>query len=106
MLIFNGEFSHVDYSIVNQNFMNLSTNMVSTVTLLKVGDRKLMFTGDSGIESFTDQGLLNRNIQNLEFLDLSHHGSSYNSSKELLEHFNPEVVFVSAKNDKNRPSKI
>jgi len=82
-----------------------ATNMVSIVTLLKFGDRKLLFTGDSGIESFTDQGLLEKNIKDLEFLDLSHHGSRKNTSKELLEHFNPEVVFVSAKSDKNRPSK-
>ncbi|WP_157111679.1 ComEC/Rec2 family competence protein [Nonlabens spongiae] len=82
-----------------------ATNMVSIVTLLKIDDRKLLFTGDSGIESFTDQGLLDKNIKDLEFLDLSHHGSKYNTSKELLEYFNPETVFVSAKNGKNRPSK-
>lgn len=82
-----------------------ATNMVSIVTLLKIEDRKILFTGDSGIESFTDQNLLDSDIKDLEFLDLSHHGSKNNTSKELLEHFNPEVVFVSAKSGKNRPAK-
>ncbi|MEM6813085.1 MAG: MBL fold metallo-hydrolase [Bacteroidota bacterium] len=82
-----------------------ATNMVSIVTSLKVGDRKILFTGDSGIESFTEQNILDDQIKDIEFLDLSHHGSKNNTSKELLEHFNPEVVFVSAKNGKNRPDK-
>lgn len=82
-----------------------ATNMVSIVTLLKTEGKKLLFTGDAGIETFETQGLLQDDLRNIDWLDLSHHGSKNNTSESMLEHFNPQTVFVSASNSSNRPSK-
>lgn len=80
------------------------TNMVSIVTLLKVNDLKLLFTGDSGIESYQKQSLLDTDLKDLDWLQLPHHGSKYNTSSIMLEHFNPRIVFVSGEGIENRPS--
>lgn len=81
-----------------------ATNLVSIVTLLQVGEKKFLFTGDAGIESFEDEGLLDEKVRNLFWLDVPHHGSKNNTSKKMLEHFNPEIAFVSGNGGKNRPS--
>lgn len=83
-----------------------TTNMLSIVTLLNTGDRKYLFTGDAGIETFTEQNLLEGELlQNLNWLDLPHHGSKNNTSKEMLDHFNPTCVFVSGDGSSKRPDK-
>lgn len=79
------------------------TNMVSIVTLLKFGGKKYLFTGDAGIETFESQKILDDDLKDLHWLDLPHHGSKNNTSKTMLDHFNPEVVFVSGKGIDNRP---
>ncbi|WP_452225604.1 ComEC/Rec2 family competence protein [Lacinutrix chionoecetis] len=82
-----------------------ATNMVSIVTLLKTENKKLLFTGDAGIETFEKQNLLNGDLRSIDWLDLPHHGSKNNTSLSMLEHFDPQTVFVSAKYSSNRPSK-
>lgn len=82
------------------------TNMVSIVTLLTTHSKKLLFTADSGIESYQQQELLNAELNNLDWLQLPHHGSKNNTSKIMLDHFNPEQVFVSGKNIENRPDSV
>lgn len=83
-----------------------ATNMVSIVTLLKIENQKLVFTGDAGIETFETQNLLQSDdLKNIDWLDLPHHGSKNNTSLSMLKHFNPQTVFVSAKFSSNRPSK-
>ena len=81
------------------------TNMVSIVTLLTINDKKFLFTGDAGIESFESQGILDEKVKDLFWLDVPHHGSKNNTSKRMLEHFNPEKVFVSGEGIDNRPHK-
>ena len=82
-----------------------ATNMVSIVTLLEANGRKYLFTGDSGIESFTEHiSNWEIDLKNLYFLDLAHHGSKNNTSRKQIDIFNPEIVFVSGDNGPNRPS--
>ncbi|MFB9864307.1 MBL fold metallo-hydrolase [Rufibacter immobilis] len=81
-----------------------ATNMVSIVTLLKVDNKKYLFTADAGIETFESQHLLeNEELKDLEWLELPHHGSKNNTSKRMLSHFDPKIVFVSADGGENRP---
>lgn len=80
------------------------TNLVSIVTLLSANDLRLLFTADAGIESFQDQGLLNHELKDLDWLQLPHHGSKNNTSLIMLDHFNPKIVYVSGINRENRPS--
>lgn len=82
-----------------------ATNMVSIVTLLEADGKKYLFTGDSGIESFTpNTSNWEHDLKDLFFLDIAHHGSKNNTSKRQLEVFNPKIAFVSGNNGPNRPS--
>lgn len=81
-----------------------STNMMSIVLLITAENGKYLFTGDCGIEMF-EQHIRNwdARLNKLKFLDLPHHGSRWNTSKKMLDVFDPEFVFVSATNAPNRP---
>jgi len=82
-----------------------ATNMVSIVTMLEADGKKYLFTGDAGIESFTEHtGNWESDLKDLYFLDVPHHGSRNNLSQRQAEVFNPEIAFVSGKNGSNRPS--
>jgi beta-lactamase superfamily II metal-dependent hydrolase len=82
-----------------------ATNMVSIVTLLEAEGKKYLFTGDSGIESFTpNTPNWENDLKDLYFLDIAHHGSKNNTSKKQLDIFNPKIAFVSGNNGPNRPS--
>ena len=82
-----------------------ATNMVSIVTLLKLGDRKFLFTGDSGIESYEpNTPHWKSTLKDLFFLIVPHHGSKNNTSQEMVNVFNPIHAFVSGKASVNRPS--
>ncbi|WP_439488510.1 ComEC/Rec2 family competence protein [Algoriphagus sp.] len=80
-----------------------ATNMVSIVTLLNANGKKFLFTGDTGIESFESNNLLDNKVENLDWLQLPHHGSKNNTSKNMLDHFKPDHVFVSGNGGPNRP---
>lgn len=99
-------FSPCDQLETSSTANNVSAaNMVSIVTLLKAGDKKYLFTGDAGIESFTIHTPgWEQDLKDLFFLDLPHHGSKNNTSKKMLDVFNPKTAFVSAKNTSGKPS--
>lgn len=80
-----------------------ATNMVSIVTLLEANNKKYLFTGDAGIETFETQEILDDDLKNIDWLDLPHHGSKNNTSRKMLNHFNPKMVFVSGNGKANRP---
>lgn len=83
-----------------------AANMISIVTQLKLGTKKFLFTGDSGIESFEKYTAnWKKDLKNLYFLVVPHHGSRNNTSKMMLKTFNPIHCFVSGKGGENRPSK-
>lgn len=81
-----------------------ATNMVSIVTLLNANGKKFLFTGDAGIESFESNDLLDNKVENLDWMQLPHHGSKNNTSKTMINHFKPDIVFVSGNGGPNRPS--
>jgi hypothetical protein len=82
-----------------------ATNMVSIVTLLEFDNKRFLFTGDSGIESYEPNSPnWKEKLKNLLFLIIPHHGSKNNSSYEMLSVFNPIHAFVSGKSSENRPS--
>ncbi|GEM_PF-2088572 len=86
-----------------------ATNMISIVLLLTDSDskRKYLFTGDAGIETFEDNVEdWKTKLSGLYWLDLPHHGSKNNTSRNMLDVFDPSIVFVSASGKANRPSKF
>lgn len=89
---------------INENIT--ATNKVSIVTLLSVNNKKYLFTGDAGIETFEETPGWEKKLNDLFFLDLPHHGSKNNTSEKMINVFNPEIVFVSASNNCNRPCRL
>ncbi|MGV7107123.1 ComEC/Rec2 family competence protein [Flavobacterium sp. U410] len=82
-----------------------ATNMVSIVTLLEFENKRFLFTGDSGIESYeSNTPNWEENLKDLFFLVVPHHGSKNNTSSKMLSIFNPVHAFVSGKSSVNRPS--
>jgi len=81
------------------------TNMLSIVILLTIDNKKYLFTGDAGIETF-EKYIPNweTRLSELYWLDLPHHGSKNNTSKNMINVFKPKTAFVSASNKDNRPS--
>lgn len=82
-----------------------ATNMISIVILLSANDKKYLFTGDAGIETFEYYiPKWKERLSKLDWLDLPHHGSKNNTSKNMIDVFSPKIVFISASGKDNRPS--
>ena len=78
-------------------------NNSSTIIFLTILGRKLMFTGDAGVEALTHamdygqrRGL---DFSNLELFDVPHHGSEHNIDPHVLARFRSRVAVVSAAPD-------
>ena len=81
------------------------TNEKSVVLRMVYGNFSAMFTGDLDLGSelaLAEKGVLVKT----DVLKVSHHGSKYGSSKELLERVMPEwsIISVGAKNNYGHPS--
>ncbi len=72
------------------------TNNASVVGRLQVGNRTMLFTGDSpsSIEHFLVQAYHEQLVSDV--LKLGHHGSKYSSSTEYLKAVSPTLGLVSA----------
>lgn len=75
-------------------------NETSLVAHVTYGDFSALFTGDSSAD-VTDSY-----PKNIDILKVAHHGSNTSTSKEFLEHTNPEyaVISVGEGNSYNHPS--
>jgi len=86
-------------------------NNTSTVLLLVINEKKFLFTGDAGKEAlykvvnFAES--LGVSLNDLQFLDMPHHGSRRNIEPSLLEKINAKKAFISApsKGDPKHPSR-
>lgn len=96
--------SKLETSSIDNNVT--AANLLSIVTLVNIDSKRFLFTGDSGIETFEKQNILDDNLKDLEWLDLPHHGSKNNTSAKMLSHFNSKTVFVSGKGIYNRPHSL
>lgn len=71
-------------------------NLVSIIVEYTEDNKKYLFTGDAGIESFTHQSDYKALFADLHFMTVPHHGSRHNISTELIEIFKAKTAFVSA----------
>ncbi len=86
-------------------------NNTSTVLLLVVGDKKLLFTGDAGkgalykVIELTDN--LKVTLNDLTFLDMPHHGSRRNIEPSILSKIDAKIAYISApkEGDPKHPSR-
>lgn len=72
-----------------------STNKASIIFAIDDADKRYLFTGDAGIESFKKIPNYKTKLKNLYFLKIPHHGSDNNISKELIELLQPEYAYNS-----------
>jgi len=86
-------------------------NNTSTIILFKSDDKRALFTGDAGIPALTKAiehaSSVGVDLNNLDFLDVPHHGSKRNIGKTLLNYLMPKMSFISApvKGDPKHPSR-
>jgi beta-lactamase superfamily II metal-dependent hydrolase len=92
-----------DYAI-DENDETSPMNDTSTILLLRVEDRKYLFTGDAGVQSINDSR--RRWIfDGIHWLDVPHHGSRRNLNSDLVRYLSPEVAYVSAEGTRKHPSR-
>jgi len=75
-------------------------NLSSIIFLFKpVADRKYLFTGDAGEDSFNNLRYVSdwNRLRNIYWLKLPHHGSKRNITCAMINHFRPTVAYVTSK---------
>jgi beta-lactamase superfamily II metal-dependent hydrolase len=72
-----------------------STNKASIIFAIDKADKRYLFTGDAGIESFKSIPNWETELKNLYFLKVPHHASDNNISKELIEFMQPVYAYNS-----------
>lgn len=77
-------------------------NNSSVITFFHPGKLKYLFTADadvSGLEVACDV----KNLTDLNWLQVPHHGSYNNLNEDIVRHFNPRVAYISAAGIENKP---
>ncbi|MDP4147747.1 MAG: hypothetical protein Q8936_25320, partial [Bacillota bacterium] len=86
-------------NVLRDKAVPLNTNAASLVTLLTIGDEKILLTGDSTVETqdFLYKTYKNTDtIKNLSIFQIPHHGSEECISKSaFIKHINPEQLIIS-----------
>lgn len=70
-----------------------ATNKASIIVAVDNENKRYLFTGDAGIESFKSIPNYKTELKNLYFLKVPHHASDNNISKELIELMQPEYAY-------------
>lgn len=97
--------------ILNDDGVTTPENNTSIITMFKVDDKKILFTGDAGIEAINRAinyaNRVNIDINNIDLLDVPHHGSKRNIGKSIINKLNPKIAIISAptNGDPKHPSR-
>lgn len=70
-----------------------STNKASIIIAIDKADKRYLFTGDAGIESFKSIPNWTTELKDLFFLKVPHHASNNNISKEMIELMQPVYAY-------------
>ncbi|WP_207233209.1 ComEC/Rec2 family competence protein [Holzapfeliella floricola] len=89
------EYGALDFSVLYPENPGMGENKDSLALLVRVQDKKWLFTGD--LEKDQELAILKK-YKNLkvDYLKLGHHGSRTSSSFEFLKQLNPGYAFISA----------
>ena len=79
-------------------------NNSSTILATVVDGNKYLFTSDAGVPALTAAANA-YNIAGLHWMQAPHHGSRRNLNKDLIAHFAPKRVFISAAGTRKHPRK-
>lgn len=92
--------------IVDEKNDDSPENLSSTVIeLIDSSNKRYLLTSDSGVESFDDMEKNGFNTDNLNFVQLPHHGSRRNISTNWIGKFAPKMFLISAEGNKKHPRK-
>lgn len=72
------------------------SNNSSVLTLLTYRDNLYLFTGDAGPNAL-EMACQSYALRELKWLQIPHHGSRRNLTSGLVDHFSPQIAYVSAK---------
>lgn len=99
------KFGKVNLKILYLNHSADKENNRSIVTMLGIGGKKILFTGDS--EEQTEEYLVENIDIDCDILKMGHHGSAASSSSTFLQKASPMVAIASCGYDNlyNHPSK-
>ena len=79
-----------------------------SATVIQLNDskgRKYILTSDAGVESFDDMENNGFKCENLNIVQLPHHGSRRNISTEWIAKFSPNMFLISAQGNEKHPRK-
>jgi beta-lactamase superfamily II metal-dependent hydrolase len=79
-------------------------NQSSTILWTKYGVDTYILTADAGVQALQNASK-EYTIANCYWMQIPHHGSRRNVTKQLIEHYSPNVAFVSAPGDVKHPRK-
>jgi beta-lactamase superfamily II metal-dependent hydrolase len=74
------------------------TNKASVIIKVVAEDKSYLFTGDAGIESFHAISNYEKELKDIYWVKVPHHGSINNISEDLIKIMNAKFAFVSGKN--------
>ncbi|MDT3404270.1 ComEC/Rec2 family competence protein [Mucilaginibacter terrae] len=74
-----------------------ATNMNSAILMLVADGKKIIFSGDAGIESFEAIPDYKNVLDQLYFLKVPHHGSRNNINQELIQLMKPRIAVISGR---------
>ena len=77
----------------NKHTKHISSNASSIVTTIQTNGRTLLFTGDIDEERITQ--LSQKNLQNIDVIELPHHGQWSHESQKLINTLLPKAVIQS-----------
>jgi beta-lactamase superfamily II metal-dependent hydrolase len=81
---------------------NLSATVIE---LIDSSNKRYLLTSDAGVESFDDMEKNGFNTENLNIVQLPHHGSRRNISTNWIAKFAPKMFIISAQGNKKHPRK-
>ena len=74
------------------------TNKASVIIKVVAQNKSYLFTGDAGIESFHAIPNYEKELKDIYWVKVPHHGSINNISEDLIKIINAHFAFVSGKN--------
>lgn len=98
--------SNIKLTVLNPSYTHTDNNSNSIVFKLDYNNKSFLFTGDCTYENEIDI-INNFNLEDVDFLKISHHGSKNSSSQEFLYAVSPDVAAISCgyDNQYNHPHK-
>lgn len=86
--------NNIKLTVLNPSYTHTDNNSNSIVFKLEYKNKSFLFTGDCTYENELDI-INNFNLEDVDFLKISHHGSKNSSSQEFLSAVSPDVAAIS-----------